>query len=66
MNKTVLIIDDDEMLRKTLANGLRDNSFDVLTAGDTDYATQILNRINVDAIILDRMMVGTDGCFSVF
>ena len=61
MNKTVLIIDDDEMLRKTLENGLRDNSFDVLTAGDTDYATQILNRINVDAIILDRMMVGTDG-----
>ena len=61
MNKTVLIIDDDDMLRKTLANGLRDNGFDVLTAQSAESAEQILSRISVDAIVLDRMMTGKDG-----
>lgn len=61
MNKTVLIIDDDDMLRKTLAHGLRDSGFDVLTAPNADQGAQILSRITVDAIVLDRMMTGTDG-----
>lgn len=61
MNKTVLIIDDDDMLRKTLASGLRDNSFDVLTANSAETGAEILSRVSVDAIILDRMLGGTDG-----
>ena len=61
MNKTVLIIDDDDMLRKTLASGLRDNSFDVLTANSAETGEEILSRVSVDAIILDRMLGGTDG-----
>ena len=61
MNKTLLIIDDDDNLRKTLARGLRAADFYVLTAPDTDMAEQILGRISVDAIILDRMMPGIDG-----
>lgn len=61
MNKTVLIIDDDDMLRKTLARGLRDNAFDVITANSAEEGTNILSRIKVDAIVLDRMMTGMDG-----
>ncbi len=61
MNKIILVVDDDEMLRKTLAVGLRNSGFDVLTAESADSATNILNRVMVDAIVLDRMMVGTDG-----
>ncbi len=61
MDKTVLIIDDDDMLRKTLARGLRNEHFNVLTAQSADVATEILARVRVDAIILDRMMTGTDG-----
>lgn len=61
MNQVILIIDDDDMLRRTLARGLRTNGFDVLTAESANSATKILSRINVDAIVLDRMMVGTDG-----
>ena len=61
MNKTVLIIDDDDMLRKTLARGLRDNSFNVLTANSAESGTEILSRVTVDAIILDRMLGGIDG-----
>lgn len=61
MDKTVLIIDDDDMLRKTLARGLRNEKFNVITANSADAADDILTRITVDAIILDRMMVGMDG-----
>jgi len=61
MNKTVLVIDDDDMLRRTLAAGLRGEGFDVLTADSAEQGTQILDKITVDAIVLDRMMTGRDG-----
>ena len=61
MNKTVLVIDDDKMLRDTLVNSLRKNNFNVLSADSAETATEILNRISVDAMILDRMMPRQDG-----
>lgn len=61
MNKTVLIIDDDEMLRQTLVAGLRADGFDALTADSAEQGAQILDKITVDAIVLDRMMTGIDG-----
>lgn len=61
MNKTILVVDDDNMLRATLARGLRTAGFNVLTAESAAFAREILQRISVDAIVLDRMMVGTDG-----
>lgn len=61
MNKTVLIIDDDDMLRKTLARGLRDNGFNVLTAPSAEEGDKILAHVVADAIVLDRMMAGRDG-----
>lgn len=61
MNKTVLIIDDDDLLRKSLANGLHKYDFSVLTADSAEQGKQILSRIFPDAIVLDRMMTGMDG-----
>ena len=61
MNRTVLIIDDDDVLRDTLARGLRNEGFNVITANDTESGTATLSRTSVDAIVLDRMMVGMDG-----
>lgn len=61
MNKTVLIIDDDDMLRNTLAQGLRASDFNVLTSPSAENAESVLSKISVDAIILDRMMSGMDG-----
>lgn len=60
-NKTVLIIDDDDILRGALARGLRNEKFNVLTADSAENAQDILARVAVDAIILDRMMTGMDG-----
>lgn len=61
MIKTVLIIDDDDMLRRTLARGLQNSNFNTITANSAESAHEVLSRISVDAIILDRMMTGQDG-----
>ena len=63
MKKTVLIIDDDDILRNTLAQGLRNEDYNIITAQSAESGTEILSRISVDAIILDRMMTGQDGLF---
>ncbi len=61
MNKTILVIDDDNVLRTALARGLRNEGFNVITADCVDQAGEIISRISVDALVLDRMMTGTDG-----
>ena len=61
MNKTILVIDDDEVLRRGLARGMRAEGYNVITAESAEAATEILARVRVDAIILDRMMGGIDG-----
>ena len=61
MNKTILVIDDDDILRGALARGLKHADFDVITANSAETGNEILSRITVDAIILDRMMTGMDG-----
>lgn len=61
MNKTILVIDDDKILRDALAHGLRGAGFDVLCSESAETAIEIIARVSVDAIILDRMMTGMDG-----
>ena len=61
MNKTILIIDDDEALRGSLARGLRQNNFNAVTADSAESGAAVLARITPDAIVLDRMMGGADG-----
>ena len=61
MIKTILIIDDDNLLRASLAKGLRAEDFEVIAAQSAEIAEQILERVEVDAIVLDRMMEGMDG-----
>ena len=61
MNKSILIVDDDKMLRDALASGLKNAGFDVVTAESAEFADNILSKITVDAIVLDRMMDGIDG-----
>ena len=61
MTKNILVVDDDKVLRNTLATGLRRADFKVITAESANEAAEILERIYVDAIVLDRMMDGTDG-----
>ena len=61
MAKTILVIDDDEMLQNALRIGLHKAGFNIISAQSAEIAKDILNRISVDAIVLDRMMTGQDG-----
>ena len=61
MTKTLLIIDDDDALRDSLAKGLRAAGFAAITAESAEHGAEILTRIRPDAIVLDRMMTGMDG-----
>ncbi|MFQ6739454.1 MAG: response regulator [Alphaproteobacteria bacterium] len=61
MNKVVLIIDDDDVLREALARGLRGVGFSVISANSAENASAVLSRVRADAIVLDRMMTGQDG-----
>ena len=61
MTKTILVIDDDKILRDALSKGLRKAGFDVLQAESAENAKEIISRVSVDAMVLDRMMTGMDG-----
>ena len=61
MNKTILVIDDDEVLNRAIAHGLRTEGFNVVSGHSAEDAAEILARITVNAIVLDRMMTGVDG-----
>lgn len=61
-NKThILIIDDDERIRKLLSRYLTENGYLVSTAEDARYASQILKDFIYDLLIVDVMMPGETG-----
>ena len=61
MKKNILIVDDDERLRKLLRDYLIEKKFDVYLCEDFLEAKEILSYIIFDIIILDRMMPNGDG-----
>ena len=61
-NKThILIIDDDERIRKLLSRYLTENGYLVSTAEDARHASQILKDFIYDLLIVDVMMPGETG-----
>ena len=57
----ILVVDDDERLRKLLRKYLLDNGYAVTTAADASEARQQLGAIAPDLIVLDVMMPGESG-----
>jgi two-component system, OmpR family, KDP operon response regulator KdpE len=58
---TVLLVDDEEILVRTLAINLRARGYDVLTAGDGEEALAVLRTRSPDAVILDLGLPGRSG-----
>jgi DNA-binding NtrC family response regulator len=58
--KTVLIVDDDDGMRDTLAAILK-RDYRVLRVGTGEAALPVLNRENVDIILLDVRLPGISG-----
>jgi two-component system phosphate regulon response regulator OmpR len=61
MGNKVLIIDDDEKLRKLLKEYLEGNGFKVLTLADGSDVKRTLKKESPEMVILDVMLPGKDG-----
>lgn len=60
----ILIIDDDQDIRRPLARYLSENGYRVSVAGSGREMDQILPKASIDLIVLDIMLPGEDG-FSI-
>jgi DNA-binding response OmpR family regulator len=58
---TVLVVDDEPLVRDVVARYLRREGFRTLVAGDGDTAMQLVEAENPDLVVLDVMMPGVDG-----
>jgi DNA-binding response OmpR family regulator len=57
----ICLIDDDIFVRDALALGLTDAGFEVLTAPGAAAGYDLTARENVEAVVTDINMPGTDG-----
>ena len=58
---TVLVVDDEPIVREVVVRYLRREGFRTLEAGDGDAAREILERETPSLVVLDLMLPGTDG-----
>ena len=61
MAETILLVDDDAMLRETLALNLRGSGFEVFTAADGMMALEQAQVRHPNLVILDLMLPELDG-----
>ena len=57
----ILIVEDDELLAKALADGLGEAGFSVVVAGNADKADAAIVSKKPDLIYLDIMLPGESG-----
>jgi len=61
MAETVLIVDDDPVVRRMLELGFQSEGFDVVTAADGIEGLEAMRSRKPHAVILDIMMPKLDG-----
>lgn len=59
--RRVLLVDDDPLLLDVLTTVLDLEDFDVVAASDGDAALDVVARENLDLVVCDVSMPGTDG-----
>ncbi len=60
-DKTVLIVDDEPIVRDVVARYLNRDGFRTLEAGDGDSARALIVERSPSLVVLDVMLPGTDG-----
>ena len=60
---TVMVVDDDQLVRRALAGAIRSMGYDVLEAGSGEEAVELRKRhgARVGAVVLDLVMPGMSG-----
>ena len=61
MQRTILVVEDEPILRDTIVYNLRAEGYDVLTAGDGATALDTAQRSRPDLVLLDVMLPVLDG-----
>jgi len=61
MNKKILIVEDDINLGVALKEGLEENGFDVIVAGNGEQGLAVLEKEKIDFIVLDILMPKMNG-----
>ncbi|MCI7671939.1 MAG: response regulator transcription factor [Schaalia hyovaginalis] len=58
---TILVVEDEETYRESLAFNLRREGFDVLEAGDGEHGLELARSGGADLLLLDLMLPGISG-----
>ena len=61
MNKTILIVDDEEDILDLMEYTLSKEGYDVITCVDTSNIRDILDEEEIALILMDRNLPGTEG-----
>lgn len=61
MNKTILIVDDEEDILDLMDYTLSSEGYDVITCIDTSNVKNILDEENISLILMDRNLPGVEG-----
>jgi two-component system nitrogen regulation response regulator NtrX len=61
MQRTILVVDDEESIRQSLSGILMDEGFEVLTAGSGEEAIRLAEDEMPNLILLDIWLPGMDG-----
>ena len=61
MSQQILLVDDEEGIRKVLEISLTDSGYQVLTAKDGEEALQIFRKVHTPIVLTDVKMPGKDG-----
>jgi len=59
--KKIMVVDDEDSIRQSLSDVLKDEGFDVILAGDGQEALKMLDKNMPDLVILDIWMPIMDG-----
>jgi DNA-binding response OmpR family regulator len=61
----ILVIDDQEPIRRLVRRALEQHHYEVLDASDGEMGMQLLVRHSVDLVITDIFMPGQDGILTL-
>ena len=61
VQRTILIVEDEEDIRKFYANIFRDADYNVLEAPDGETGHDLMKKENWDVLLLDIMLPDKDG-----
>jgi DNA-binding response OmpR family regulator len=61
MSSSILVVDDEPIVREVVCRYLQQEAFTTLEAGDGDEAIRLLRVEPIDLVVLDVMLPGPDG-----